>query len=42
MGIHFPNNSLAQAAKSTLIQIINELTSELSEVKSEVSDIRET
>ncbi len=47
-GISIPNDSLAQADKSTLIQIIKQLTSELSsvksglsEVKSEVSDIRE-
>jgi len=41
MGINFPNGSLEQADKSTLVQIINGLTSELSEVKSELSDIRE-
>jgi chromosome segregation ATPase len=47
-GISIPNDSLEQADKSTLIQIIKQLTSELSsvksglsEVKSEVSDIRE-
>jgi chromosome segregation ATPase len=40
-GISIPNDSLAQANKTTLVQIINELASELSEVKSELSDVRE-
>ena len=40
-GIDFPNDSLEQADKSTLIQIITELASELSEVKAELSDLRQ-
>jgi chromosome segregation ATPase len=41
VGIDFPNDSLEQADKSTLIQIITELASELSEVKAELSDLRQ-
>jgi hypothetical protein len=40
-GMNFPTDSLEQADKSTLIQIINGLTSELSDVKSEMSSLRE-
>jgi predicted nucleic acid-binding Zn-ribbon protein len=40
-GIDFPNDSLEQADKSTLIQIISQLTDELSDVKAELSDVRE-
>ena len=40
-GIQIPNDSLEQAGKSTLIQIINQLTTELSSVKSELSDARD-
>jgi len=40
-GIDFPNDSLEQANKSTLIQIITELAGELSEVKAELSDLRQ-
>ena len=40
-GIDFPNGNLAQADKSTLISIIDKLASELSEVKSRVSDVTE-
>jgi hypothetical protein len=40
-GIDFPNDSLAQADKSTLISIIGKLASELSELKSRVSDVSE-
>jgi chromosome segregation ATPase len=41
MGIEIPNEQLNQADKSTLVSIINGLTSELSEVKSELADVRE-
>jgi DNA repair exonuclease SbcCD ATPase subunit len=40
-GIDFPNGSLEQADKSTLIQIIKQLTTELSDVKGELSDARD-
>ena len=40
-GMDFPNGSLEQADKNTLVSIINGLTSELSEVKSELADVRE-
>jgi chemotaxis regulatin CheY-phosphate phosphatase CheZ len=40
-GIDFPTDSLVQADKSTLIQIIKQLTTELSDVKGELSDVRE-
>jgi ABC-type transporter Mla subunit MlaD len=40
-GIDFPNGSLEQANKKTLIQIIKQLTTELSDVKGQLSDVRE-
>jgi chromosome segregation ATPase len=40
-GINFPNESLAQADKEVLIQVIKHLSSELSDVKSQLSDIRQ-
>jgi chromosome segregation ATPase len=40
-GIQIPSDNLEQADKSTLISIIEQLTTELSSVKSEVSDIRQ-
>jgi uncharacterized protein YoxC len=39
-GIDFPNDSLEQADKSTLISIIETLAGELSSVKSEVSEVK--
>ena len=41
VGIDFPNDSLEQANKSTLVSIINGLTSKLNSVKSELADVRE-
>jgi len=40
-GIHIPNEKLNRANKSTLVSIINQLTTELSSVKSELADVRE-
>jgi uncharacterized phage infection (PIP) family protein YhgE len=40
-GMDFPSSSLEQANKNTLIQIINQLSSKLSETKSELADVRE-
>ncbi len=40
-GIQIPNGTLAQQNKSTLISIINQLTTELSDVKGELSDARD-
>lgn len=40
-GIQIPNDSLAEQNKSTLIQIIDQLTTELSDIKGQLSDIRQ-
>jgi len=39
-GIQIPNDSLERANKSTLVSIIEQLTTELSSVKSEVSEVK--